>query len=115
MTRPMHDYTKVQNRNNQVRQDQKVEQKVPVEVFEEVETETEETVEEEPKLDDPIQGTIYKCKVINLRSKPSLDAEILTRLHAGDVVQIDGEEDGWFAVITQIGVEGYLVKDYVEV
>lgn len=127
MTRPMHDYTKP-NRNNQARKERYVEPEAPVEIVEEVEeTETEikeveseieteiEVPVEEPQLDDPIEGTIYKCEVINLRSLPSLDGEILTRLHKGDVVQIEGEEDGWYAVVTSMGVEGYLVKDYVEV
>lgn len=102
MTRPMYDYNKVQKRTEEAVEEQQV---VPAEFADVVPTPDPE----------PIEGTIYKCDLINVRSKPSIDSEIVTRLHKGDKVHVEDEVDGWLSITTGMGMEGYCLKDYVEV
>lgn len=64
---------------------------------------------------DLLEGTIYKCNLINVRSEPSTTSEIITTLKAGAKVVVGDVVDEWVSITTQMGVEGYCLKDYVEV
>ncbi len=105
MTRPMYDYNKVQkNTEEQSKEEVVVEEQLQ-----------EETPSIEVFDPEPIEGTIYKCELINVRSKPSIDGEIVTRLRKGDKVHVEDEIGEWLAITTCMGMEGYCLKDYVEV
>lgn len=52
--------------------------------------------------------------VLNLRSGPGTDHKKITALVDGAVVEVTGEEDGWYAVTTYSGLKGYLKASYTE-
>lgn len=49
---------------------------------------------------------------VNVRSAPSTDGSILTKVYAGNIVDLVSLADGWYAV-TYNGVSGYMSADYV--
>lgn len=52
--------------------------------------------------------------VLNLRSGPGTEHKKITALADGAVVEVTGEEDGWYAVTTYSGLKGYVSASYVE-
>lgn len=72
----------------------------------------------EPKDDtDEIIGVVTECVKLNVRKEPAADAEILTTIPLGAEVQIDVFEstEDFYKVCTGAGVEGYCVKDYINI
>lgn len=59
-------------------------------------------------------GAKVTTSVLNVRSEPTTNAGIATRLNQNSVVEIIGINSGWFKVKTQ-SVTGYVHPDYVEV
>jgi len=59
-------------------------------------------------------GAKVTASTLNLREKPSTDAEIVARLSEGEVTQIIGINSGWFKVQCSKGT-GYIHPDYVTV
>lgn len=51
---------------------------------------------------------------VNIRSAPTTDAGIVTRVYAGSLVDLLSLEDGWYAVSCQ-GTVGYIKSDYIRV
>lgn len=49
---------------------------------------------------------------VNVRSQPSTDSSILTKVYAGSTVELISLEDGWYAMNCD-GVLGYISADYV--
>lgn len=49
---------------------------------------------------------------VNVRSQPSTDSSILTKVYAGSTVELLFQEDGWYAMNCD-GVLGYISADYV--
>lgn len=49
---------------------------------------------------------------VNVRSVPSTEGSILTRVYAGNVVDLVSLEDGWYAM-SYNGVSGYISADYI--
>lgn len=49
---------------------------------------------------------------VNVRSAPSTDSSILTKVYAGNIVGLVSLADGWYAV-TYNGTSGYMSADYV--
>ena len=49
---------------------------------------------------------------VNVRSQPSTDSGILTKVYAGSTVELISLEDGWY-VMNCDGVAGYISADYV--
>ena len=45
---------------------------------------------------------------VNLRSAPGLYAPVLSKLRPGDAVRLRGESDGWFAVESTSGLQGFV-------
>jgi len=87
----------------------------------------EETTDEAPRERDtgtePGDGEKVKYLVkvdvpsdsaLRLRSGPSTDHDILTRLTRGTVLEVTGNRDEWLAVITPEGKNGWVHGDYVE-
>jgi len=69
-----------------------------------------EEVKEE-KVEGSKQG-IVTGSCVNVRSGPSTDYGILTKLYAGNKVELLEEQDGWYAIHYD-GVDGYMSADYV--
>lgn len=62
-----------------------------------------------------ITGIVDNCFRLNVREKPSVDAEILTVLEAGSEVRLlkDAMENGFYKVCTASGLEGYCMCEYI--
>lgn len=64
---------------------------------------------------EPVTGVVGNCIRLNVRKKPSIDAEILTALEAGSEVLLleDEMENGFYKVCTASGLEGYCMCEYI--
>lgn len=75
----------------------------------------EETVETVtlPKM---VRGVVTNCAKLNMRAKPSADAEVLCVLTAGQEVDIDPSKTStdWCCVYSSAGVEGYCMQKYID-
>ena len=62
-----------------------------------------------------ITGIVDNCIRLNVREKPSIDAEILTALEAGSEVRLlkDEIENGFYKICTASGLEGYCMCEYI--
>ena len=72
---------------------------------------------EEPKVENKIIGVVTNCAKLNVRKEPVADAEILTEIPLAAEVQVDvlKSTEGFYKVCTGAGVEGYCVKDYINI
>lgn len=64
---------------------------------------------------EPITGVVDNCIRLNVREKPSIDAETLTALEAGSEVRLlkDEIENGFYKICTASGLEGYCMREYI--
>ena len=71
----------------------------------------------ETEENDTIIGIVVECAKLNVRKEPAADAEILTTIPKGSEVQVDIFEstEDFYKVCTGAGVEGYCVKDYINI
>lgn len=81
---------------------------------------TEETIEstvEEPVVEKTIEGNVVKCEKLNVREEPVSDANIICELKKDSIVLIDMDNstDTFYKVTTVSGIEGYCVKEYINV
>lgn len=54
--------------------------------------------------------TLYASDIVNVRSGPGTDSDIIGAYSAGDKVTVTGEENGWYKVSVN-GTTGYIRKD----
>ena len=76
-------------------------------------------VEESPKKESKV-GIVANCEKLNLRRSPLKDsdgANIITELLPGVAVVIDEDEStpNFYKVITEDGLEGYCMRQFIEV
>ena len=76
-------------------------------------------VEESPKKESKV-GIVANCEKLNLRRSPLKDsdgANIITELLPGVAVVIDEDEStpNFYKVITEAGLEGYCMRQFIEV
>ena len=79
----------------------------------------EQPVEEAPKKESKV-GIVSNCEKLNLRRSPLKDsdgANIITELLPGVAVVIDEDEStaNFYKVITEDGLEGYCMRQFIEV
>lgn len=100
------DYTKFSN--------QKIETKV-VEVQNGV-VETENVVEETPEVEFKI-GVVANCRKLNVRKAPFVDADIACVINEDTFVEVNELEstEDFYKVCTAAGVNGYCMKDFIEI
>lgn len=62
-------------------------------------------------------GVVSNCEKLNLREKPSKDAEVICMLDAGTELMIDVSEsnDEWLSVYNTGGLKGFCMKNFVTV
>ena len=77
-----------------------------------------QTVEEAPKKESKV-GIVANCEKLNLRRSPLKDsdgANIITELLPGVAVVIDEDEStpNFYKVITESGLEGYCMRQFIE-
>lgn len=58
----------------------------------------------------PKVGVVANCKALNIRKEPSIDAEIITVLNQGSIVEITDTENDFY----NIGI-GYCMQKFIEV
>lgn len=71
----------------------------------------------EPGPEGRLGGTIANCSKLNVRSKPSTEAEVLTVLEAKSEVLIDPARSTteWLKITTASGVDGFCMRKFVSV
>lgn len=88
----------------------------PEEVVEPEEAPTE--VEEIPVEEEVVAmiGKVVNCNLLNVRMKPRKASESIAIISAGDevIIDIDKSTDEWYAVITEYGVKGYCMLNFIE-
>ena len=104
--------------------------------FEEVNDEIVDSVEEEPTVENneneealtelekenqkeieetiDFNGTVVPA-MLNVRKVPEKDGEVLTIINQGEKVRVNDEINGFYAIITTNGTEGFCVKDFISV
>ena len=103
---PKHNYSQYSNTkkyDNKPKTEESVELKMVVEDVETVIL---------PKI---VEGTVSNCAKLNVREKPSLDADIVCVLDVNSEMKVDVDKstDEWFYVNTAVGIEGYCMRKFV--
>ena len=124
---PNKNYNKMYDNNNGNRFEEKtsIERKVtntdPVtkpETTEQNPTVVEVTESAEPKIDVPkeVTAVVCNCKKLNVRKNPEKDAKVLMMIDEEDIVTVTGDLiNNFYPVITESGIKGYCVKDYLKI
>jgi uncharacterized protein YgiM (DUF1202 family) len=68
-----------------------------------------------PEPQAPAERMVVTSDALNLRSRPSKDAEVLGRLLQGEAVEVEGRDGGWVQVATADGATGWAYSDYLAV
>ena len=58
-------------------------------------------------------GVVCNCENLNVREEPSKESKSLCIIKAGDEVEINGEDPDFYNVITESGVKGYCMKQFI--
>ena len=67
--------------------------------------------------DSILWGTVVNCIKLNVRSAPDMTESVLTIIPVSSKIQVDMAVylDDWYKVYTETGVEGFCMKQYIEV
>lgn len=87
-------------------------------VVEETEIVEEEIAVEETEESKPTYGIVSSCGYLNVRKEPVKAADNVIRtikLSATVVVDLAESTEDFYKVICEDGVEGYCMKDYIEI
>lgn len=80
---------------------------------------TEQTDEKQNSVQKPVKLVVISAQGLNLRAKPSMEDTALAALTAGTTLTrrtvAEAEPDGWFAVQTKDGKEGFVDAKFVAV
>lgn len=62
-------------------------------------------------------GIVKDCARLNVRREPSMESEVLVTVASGDEIEVfkDKFDAEWYAVCTAAGVEGFCMRNYVNV
>lgn len=74
-------------------------------------TQTQTTVAETPKVNSELKYTVT-ADVLNVRTGASTGHDIIAKVQEGQVLQVIGQENGWFKVNVN-GQTGYVSGDFV--
>ena len=76
-----------------------------------------EGIEEIGPAAEPKFGIVSNFVKLNIRIEPNIKSEILCMVDSGARLMIDpaNSNDGWLNVYTNAGIEGYCMKEYVEI
>lgn len=66
---------------------------------------------------EPKFGFVINCEFLNVFEAPNKNADIIAKLIEGAKVMVDFTEstDEFYSIFTETGVEGYSVKQFIEV
>lgn len=67
-------------------------------------------------VNEPTFGVVT-CALLNVRESPDADADVTTTIHKGHklMVDVNASTDDFYSVCTETGVEGYCMKQFIEV
>lgn len=70
-----------------------------------------------PAIPNTVSGVVVDCVKLNIRSKPSSDADVIGTIVSGTNVTIDTSRntDEWYYIYTSDGVTGYCLKTNIRV
>lgn len=87
------------------------------EIKKDVVVEKNETTEKQPKVREPRTGVVTDCVKLNIRKRPSSDADILTEIPVGTKVQIFDKEStkDFYHVCTATGIDGFCMKKFIKI
>lgn len=57
---------------------------------------------------------VVNCSNLNVREKADRTSPVKCLLKAGETVNVESISDGWAHVYTSKGIEGYVMKEFVE-
>lgn len=71
----------------------------------------------EDKSDEEIIGIVTECLKLNIRKEPNKDSEVIAVVNCTDNLVIDAENstDGWYAVATVSGIDGFCMKKFIAI
>ena len=72
---------------------------------------------EEPPKKEKVLGTVVNCPRLRVREHPSINAVVAAEIDEGSEVVIneDKSTEEFYSVVTTTGLEGYCMKDYIQV
>lgn len=81
------------------------------------EPEVKEPATEEQYKQEKILGTVVNCAKLRIREHPNINAIVAAEIEKGSEVKIDESKSTaeFYAVITGSGLEGYCMKDYIQI
>ena len=68
-----------------------------------------------PPIGEIRRGQVTDASYLNVRTGPSTNHQVITRLKGGTQVRIMGERDGWYEIILPGGRVGFVSGDYIRV
>lgn len=71
---------------------------------------------EEPPKKEKVLGIVVNCPRLRVREHPSINAVVAAEIDEGSEVVIneDKSTEEFYSVITVTGLEGYCMKDYIQ-
>lgn len=69
-----------------------------------------------PKVEASVTGVVVGCAKLNVRSKPAVDADVLTILDVSAEIVIDPARstNEWVKVTTASGIDGFCMRKFVK-
>ena len=87
------------------------------ETVEENEVVTEETEVIEDKAPDEVPKPVYgvvNCSKLNIRRGPSIDTTSLCIVEGGSKLDIEQYNEEWLKVLTEDGISGYCMREFID-
>ena len=71
----------------------------------------------EPVATEPTVGIVVDCSRLNVRAKPRVDANVICVIERNSKVVIDEKDStkNFYKICTAVGVEGYCMKQFVNI
>ena len=71
---------------------------------------------EEPPKKEKVLGTVVNCPRLRVREHPSINAVVAAEIDEGSEVVINEYKstEEFYSVVTATGLEGYCMKDYIQ-
>lgn len=76
-----------------------------------------ETIDDTEESSEILVGVVIDCSQLNIRKNPSIAADVVCKVVAGSELLIDESKstDEWYGVCTEVGVEGFCMRKYVNI
>lgn len=63
------------------------------------------------------KGVVTGCDMLNVRSKPDKESDVVSMLQRDVEIEIvdTNASDDFYKIVTEIGIEGYCMKDFIAI